>query len=207
MTKNPHCPVNRCQTARPHADDFLVKAMLAYTDHPQVYLHWVKKALIELRESMVDDHSKGRLISWLSRIRLVQELYIRTLYLLFVAAPDEVPHVLSGEFPNSFSYIYGRVDDEILLGQGILNKRVGDKVLGEVVPMKYLNIGAHVGYPMLLVMDNEEAQSEIKDYLEKYLDAYLENIQVIGTLFVDGVDRGTIKSKTIALHNSQASLH
>jgi len=204
MPTNPHCVVKGCQTAQPHEDDPIVKTLLAYTGHPQVYLHLVKKALIEIRESIVDDHSKGRSLSWLSRIRLVQELYFRSLYLLLVAPPDEVPHILSGEYPNSFSAIYSRVNDEILLGQGILNKRIRDKVLGEVVPMKFLHWGAHGSYPLLLVLDYEEqGQTDINDYLEKYLDEYLNNIQEIGYLFVAGCDIKTIKANAIDLHRDK----
>ncbi len=204
MPKNPHCVVNGCQTTQPHEDDLLVKSLLTYTSHPQVYLNLVKKALIELRESIVDDHSKGRSLSWLSRIRLIQELYFRSLYLLFVAPLDEIPHVLSREYPNSFSTIYSRVNDEILLGQGILKKRIRDKVLGEVVPMKFLNLGAHASYPLLLALGYKEQEpTDINDYLEKYLDEYLNNIQVIGNLFVAGADMKAIKARAIDLHSGQ----
>jgi hypothetical protein len=196
--------VNGCQTTQPHEDDPIVKTLLTFTSHPQVYLSLVKDALKELRESIVDDHGKGRSLSWLSRIRLIQELYFRSLYLLFVVSPEEVPHVLSGDYPNSFSKIYSRVNDEILLGQGILQKRFGDKVLGEVVPMKFLNIGAHASYTLLLALDSEgEDRTDVNDYLEKYLDEYLNNIHVIGKLFVTGADKKTIKAKAIELHSGQ----
>lgn len=194
---NPHCPVNQCRTKKPHTDDPLVSLMMVFSDSPQVYLHWVKKALLELRDSMVDDYNGGRQLSWMSRIRLVEELYYRSLYLLFFASAEEVPHLFSGQQPNSFSHIYDRVNEGLRLGQGALRTTPD--------AMEWINIGAHVSFPLLVLNSRVEEKENIYDYLEKFLDVYVDRINIMGKLFVDGEDTETVKKSIIRLHQPSRS--
>lgn len=193
---NPYCPVSGCKTDRPHTNDPLVREMVAFSNTPQVYLYWVQNTLLELRDSMVDDRKNGRRISWLSRIRLVEELYYRTLYLLFVATPDEAPHILSGDPPNSISIIYDRVNDELLHGIGKLKQGAGP--LGHS-PLEWLHIGAHGAYPILFALEfDKETEPGLDDYLKEYLDVYVALIQKIGILIVvDGETIQQVKGKVI----------
>lgn len=196
---NPYCPVPGCRTATPHIQDPLVAKLASYVNYPQVYLHWVKETLIELRASMKDDFKNGRRISWLSRIRVVEELYFRTLYLLFVATPYEVPHVLSGDPPNSISNIYERVNAEILLGTGELTKP--DPGLRNQSALEWLHIGAHMSYPMLMALKLDKRRIGLNGFLKAQLDIYLRRIQKIGQMIVvEGLSLEKVKVKVIDMH-------
>lgn len=65
----------------------------------------MKICIAELRNSVADDVNSGRLYGYITRWRQPEELYYRTLYVLFVADENEVQHVLSGEMPNGFAAI------------------------------------------------------------------------------------------------------
>ncbi len=197
---NPHCRGIGCMSDKLYIDNPMVGSMLAFANTSQVYLWWVKNTLLELRDSMVDDGKKGRRASWLSRIRLVEELYYRTLYLLFVAAPDEVPHVLSGAPPNSISIIYDRVTDELFGGSREMKKGLG----GPSSPstLELLHIGAHGAYPMLYLLHlDKETEPGLDQYLSTVLDVSLEKVQKIGEMFVEGRTIQEVKDKVIAMHH------
>jgi hypothetical protein len=115
---NPNCPVPGCRAKQPHSADFLVKALVDRFAAPDKCLTWVLAGMAELRDSVIEDILDGRLFSWYTRMRQPEELYFRTLYLLFLASDDEVPHILSGDPPNSFSHIYDKVNEVILEGRG-----------------------------------------------------------------------------------------
>lgn len=117
---NVHCPVRGCDTDQPHTDDILIRMLVSRFGAPDKCLSWVHASLCEIIDSMIDDHRNNRHLGWYSRLRQVEELYFRTLYIVFLATDDEVPHILSGAPPNSFSFVYGRVNEEILMNQGIL---------------------------------------------------------------------------------------
>lgn len=102
--------------------------------------------MAELRDSVTDDVQKNRLFSWYTRMRQPEELYFRTLYVLFLASDDEVPHVLSGDLPNSFSQIYKAVNEAILEGRGEITEIKPGLVSGEFRMIDNLNDGAHVGW-------------------------------------------------------------
>jgi hypothetical protein len=84
-TLNPHCPISGCQTKQPHVADPLVKALADRFAAPDKCLSWVLAGMTELRDSVTDDVLKHRLFSWYSRMRQPEELYFRTLYILFLA--------------------------------------------------------------------------------------------------------------------------
>lgn len=115
---NPFCPVSGCTADKPHTADFLVMALVDRFAAPDKCLSWVLAGMAELRDSVTDDVQKNRLFSWYTRMRQPEKLYFRTLYILFLASDDEVPHILSGDLPNSFSQIYKTVNEAILEGRG-----------------------------------------------------------------------------------------
>jgi len=61
---------------------------------------WTLAAMAELRESICRDLVNKKVFAFHTRVRQPEELYIRTLYALFVASKEEIPHILSGATPN-----------------------------------------------------------------------------------------------------------
>jgi hypothetical protein len=100
---NPHCPVPGCHTKQPHLSSRTISGLHHQFSQPPVLAEWVKCCITELINSIIDDANKGRCFAYLTRWRQPEELYHRALYILFVANKAEIPHIVSGELPNSFS--------------------------------------------------------------------------------------------------------
>ena len=60
---------------------------------------------------MVADLAAGRNFALILRLRQIEELYVRALYAMFIADDSELAHVLSEEFPNSFTHLYRKVNE------------------------------------------------------------------------------------------------
>jgi len=101
-----HCPVSGCQTTKPHADDPIVKGLILAFALPEKMTLWARTAMAELSESICRDLMAKKVFAWHSRLRQPEELYIRTLYALFIATEKELHHILSGDTPNGLSRLY-----------------------------------------------------------------------------------------------------
>src|SRR5439155_18471630 len=108
---NPHCPVSGCKTAKPHANDPVVKGLILEFAPPEKMTMWALAAIVELRESVCRDLKDKKVFAFMTRLRQPEELYIRVLYALFIATEKELHHILSGEMPNGFFGLYPQVND------------------------------------------------------------------------------------------------
>src|SRR5216683_2951661 len=97
---NPHCPVPGCKTDKPHADDPIMEGLIHEFAPPDKLTFWVLHAMAELRDSICRDLADKKIFAWHTRLRQPEELYIRTLYALFIAGEKELQHILSGAMPN-----------------------------------------------------------------------------------------------------------
>jgi len=82
---NLNCPVSGCRTAAPHLDDPTVKALMSAFAPPSEMTMWTLAAMAELAQSIYRDLEGKQVFAFHTRIRQPEELYIRTLYTLFVA--------------------------------------------------------------------------------------------------------------------------
>src|SRR5208282_4471397 len=103
---NPNCSVSGCRTTAPHVDDPTVKALMIAFAPPTEMTKWTLVAMAELAQSICRDLENKKVFAFHTRIRQPEELYIRTLYTLFVATAKEIPHILSGAMPNGLSRLY-----------------------------------------------------------------------------------------------------
>jgi len=117
---NPHCPIAGCRTKQPHQLDPMVCDFLAAFSDPEKLAMWVKTSITEVMSSVADDGKNGRFFAYHTRTRQVEEMYYRTLYILFVAKDSALPHIFSGEPPNSFAEMWRAVNQEVLEGNGML---------------------------------------------------------------------------------------
>jgi hypothetical protein len=200
---NPFCPVSACTTDKPHTDDFLVKALVDRFAAPDKCLSWVLAGMAELRDSVTDDVQKNRLFSWYTRMRQPEELYFRTLYILFLASDEEVPHILSGDLPNSFSKIYKAVNESILEGRGEVMEVKPGLVSGEFRTIDNLNDGAHVGFGALQMIasiaQKPEYTPDLAGYL-KHLETYCDRINYMRQLFEAGRPKDVVREAVMNLH-------
>jgi hypothetical protein len=150
---NSHCPVPGCRTKAPHTDDNLVKGLQLMTVSSVGYgnlTEWARDVMIELRDSITRDLDARQYAGYFFRLRQVEELYFRVLYLIFIAKPEEIPHLLSGEPPNGLSSMYEKVNEVVMEGRGALQKKHAGLNYGEFTAMGMLNSGAHMSFLGLL---------------------------------------------------------
>ena len=198
----PHCPVAGCRVSQPHTDDPLIKALVLRYTGPDKLLGWVQVSLSQIHDSILDDFKNNRHFGWLTRLRQIEELYFRTLYILFLIPDEEVPHWLSGDPPNSLTKIYEAVNQKILMGRGKLIDRQTGKGLGQFTPMSLLHSGGHANYKaMQHVVAFELAQvvPNIEPYLT-HVKTYIDRIDYMKKLFEAGRDKQTVKEAITNLH-------
>jgi len=177
---NPHCPVRGCETKKPHVDDPIVKGLIHEFAPPEKMTVWTLVAMRELRESICRDLTDNKVFAWYSRLRLPEELYIRTLYALFIATDKELPHILSGDRPNGLSPLYSKVNELVFEGRGLLQASQPGLNHGTFKPMDILHDGAHGSFRALMTCVGLSRNREYLppperycEYLAKYC-AYLE---------------------------------
>jgi hypothetical protein len=204
--QNPHCPVIGCKTKSPHTEDFLVKALADRFAAADKSLSWVLAGMVELRDSIIEDILDKRLFSWYTRMRQPEELYFRTLYILFIAKHDEVPHLLSGDPPNSLSQIYDKVNRIILEGRGELTEIKPGLVSGEFRMIDNLNDGAHVGFGAMQMIVNIAQNPEFIPNMAKYIkhvENYCVRIDYMRRMFEAGKDKDVVLGAIKNMHRSK----
>ena len=87
---------------------------------PQELTTLVSQALLQIRDSASADMAAGCTFGWITRLRQIEELYMRCVYVLLLSPAEEVPHIFSGDTPNSFDFIYVKVNEAIFVGRGVL---------------------------------------------------------------------------------------
>src|SRR6266436_1104524 len=148
---NPHCPVPGCRTKQPHLESITTRGLHHTFSDPERIASWVKHCIVEIVQSVIDDVNKGRLFAYLTRWRQPEELYHRALYVLFIADEAAIPHIFSGETPNSFSDIWKAVNKEILDNRGTFNEAQQGLSGEEFTVMKTLNTSAHASFAAMVM--------------------------------------------------------
>jgi hypothetical protein len=161
-----------CKAARPHLENEVVQGIIRAFSDPVQLTSWVKMCIAELRNSVADDIKSGRLYGYITRWRQPEELYYRTLYVLFVAEENAVPHVLSGEMSNGFVAIWRRVNEVVFEGRGTLEKPQPGLMSGEFTAMETINSNAHASFASIItcigLVRNPEYQKNIPQHLDHW---------------------------------------
>jgi hypothetical protein len=126
--------------------------------------------IVEIVQSVEDDVKAHRYFAYVTRFRQPEEMYHRALYVLFVAKPSEIPHIMSNEMPNSFSAMWGAVNNTIYAGKGTLNRKLTG-LAGEVfTPMDTLNSGAHASFgAVVTVIDVSKNRAKWAPIIAKHI--------------------------------------
>lgn len=154
---------------------------------------------------MAADLESDRRFALLTRSRQQEELYIRALYALFIATPDEMIHIMSDATPNSFSAMYKRVNQSIFGGKGLLDVPQPGLTYGTFSVMSQINSAAHASFStMMQVIALGPNDPYLKPYKSgEYFDhisvycSYLNHIQ---KLFKAGQNKGEVLAELIQLH-------
>jgi hypothetical protein len=176
-------------------NDPVVQGLSREFSDPHKLSFWVKGAIAELGHSMQRDLQENRIFAYLSRMRQPEELYYRALYALFIAKENELPHLFSGDAPNSLSAIYEAVNREILDNRGAL-KTPQTGLRGEqFTAMRNLNDSAHVSFPFLLsaigVARTPEYQKDFPKHLA-HLNQYCAYLNYMEGAFAAGKTKADV---------------
>ena len=139
-----HCPL--CNTPHPHTDDPIVsEIVLLFADPASLTLRSLE-ALADLRSSIISDISERRFFAWQTRLRQIEEIYIKALYCVFFADRAELPHIFSGREPNSILRFYRKVNEEVFEGRGTWESQPAGGARGALKPLDILHGSAHASY-------------------------------------------------------------
>lgn len=202
---NPYCPVSGCKTDKPHADDPIVAGLIAEFAPPENMTAWVLAGMAELRNSIVRDMTDGQVFAWFTRLRQPEELYIRTLYALFIADEKELHHILSGDMPNSLSGMYEKVNELIFEGTGRLKTEQPGLQFGSFTAMDTLNDGAHVSFAAFttcisLIRQPHEIPPNFKEQYHKHLTTYCDYLNYMKGMFEAGKPKEHVLEGVKSLH-------
>lgn len=189
----------------------MVKVMMAMK--PQELTTLVSRALLQIRESVMADMAAGRTFGWITRLRQIEELYMRCVYVLLLSPNDEISHIFSGDTPNSFDFIYVKVNAAVFAGRGVLKDTQPGLTYGNFTPMKTIHNAAHASFQSLMTWKGSQMfPDSIKDYppkLLKHVDTYRTYLDHVGSLFAAGRDKATIVTALKNMHtpfpNQQSS--
>jgi hypothetical protein len=187
--QNPHCPVSGCQTAAPHLDDPTVQALMLEFAPPGKMCKWTLAAMAELGESICRDLESKKVFAFHTRVRQPEELYIRTLYVLFIAPDAELPHIMSGATPNGMAQLYREVNRVVFGGRGLLLEKHPGLTFGTFAPIDTLHDGAHVSFRSFLTcigwVHNPQAMPKPEDY-RRHLKTYCNYLNYMCGMFEAG---------------------
>lgn len=200
---NPHCPVGGCSTTTPHLSDPSVAAMMKAYDDPKQLAGWAEAGMKELALSFLQDMEAGRVFAWVTRLRQIEELYIRSIYTLLIADKSEVPHLLSNMLPNGFSALYKKVNSLVFEGRGKLTDITPGRSYGSFTPMETINQGAHVSFASMLTaigINSLPLEERNFDNYRKHLDAYLTRLNYMRKMFEQGRSREQVLEGLRMMH-------
>jgi hypothetical protein len=185
------------------------EGIIAEFGPPEKLAGWVLSAMAELRESIMKDLMEGRMFAWQTRLRQPEELYIRTLYLLFIATEDEKHHILSGETPNGLSGLYERVNKTIFEGRGLLQTAQPGLTYGSFKPLDTLNDGAHVSFHAFvtcigLIRNPEFLDNDFREKYFKHLNTYCNYLNYMRGMFKSGKSKDAVLDGVKNLHKPAA---
>ncbi len=202
---NPHCPVPGCKAKAPHLDDPIVAGLVHNFSDPAKVALWTLASIAELGNSMAVDLAAGRNFALITRSRQQEELYIRALYALFIASPEELAHIMSDYTPNSFSLMYRAVNRLVFEGRGILEVSHPGLTHGSFTAMDTINRGAHASFSTMMMVIS---LAHYPEYLETYtsgryfshISVYCSYLNHIQKLFEAGRDKATVLGALINMH-------
>ncbi len=200
---NPYCPVPGCRATAAHLDDPIVKALMLEFGPPEKMTQWTLAAMAELRETICRDLIDKKAFAFHTRVRQPEELYIRTLYALFVATNGEIPHILSGATPNGLSSLYREVNRVVFEGRGLLLVQQAGQSFGTFTPIDALHDGAHASFRSFLTCIGWVRNPENFPAPEKYcqhLNAYCNYLNYMHQMFKAGKDKKDVLAGVKNLH-------
>jgi hypothetical protein len=205
--KNLHCPVSGCKTKQPHLSSATTAGLYRIFSDPERCAQWTKHCIVELINSVIGDVNKGRFFAYLTRWRQPDEMYYRALYLLFVAHEDAIPHIVSGELPNSFSSMQKSVNQAVFDGKRTLDKPQSGLSGEQFTVFDTLNSSAHASFATIVACIEFAKKPEFRTpIIEKHLEYWkslCKNLDRAEMMFKDGKKREEVLVEFKKLHGQR----
>ncbi len=193
VKKNPHCPVPGCKTGQPHLSSPTTAGLHHTFSNPERLALWTKHCIAELINSAMEDVEKGRFFAYLTRWRQPEEMYYRALYILFVADKGAIPHIVSGETPNSLSVMQKAVNHTVFGGKKSLDTPHLGLSGEQFTAFDTLNSGAHASFATIVtcieLAKNPEFRAPIIDKHLEYWKSLCHELDRIEKLLKAGLSR------------------
>ncbi|MGB8493666.1 MAG: hypothetical protein WCE53_04630 [Candidatus Acidiferrum sp.] len=205
---NPNCPVPGCRTKQPHLSSPTTAGLHHTFSNPERLASWTKMCIVELIQSVTDDVKGNRFFAYLTRWRQPDEMYYRALYVLFVADKAAIPHVVSGEMPNSFSAMQKVVNQTVFDGKRTLDRPQSGLSGEQFTVFDTLNNSAHASFATIVTCiefaRKPEFRAPIIDKHLEYWKTLCNNLNHIENMFKAGQSREDVLAEFKKLHqNSQ----
>jgi hypothetical protein len=168
---------------------------------------WTLAAMAELGESICRDLMEAKAFAFHTRVRQPEELYIRTLYTLFLASDEELPHIMSGAVPNGLARYYEAVNKEIFDGRGLLLVSRPGESYGTFKPIDTLHDGAHVSFRSFLTCIGWKLHPEnmpAPDAYCKHLKTYCDYLNYMAGAFKAGKNKADVLIGVKNMHRPAA---
>jgi hypothetical protein len=181
----------------------MVAGMMLTFSKPESVAWWSLASMVDLRLSIAADMDAKRLFAWQTRLRQVEEIYIRALYVMFIATDAELPHILSGEQPNSLVDLYRKVNEAIFNGQGIWETAQPGQSWGQFKPIDILHNSAHASFAAMSTAIGFARDPDFKfnyDGYKKHLENYCVRLEYMHMMFKGGKSKADVMDGVIALH-------
>ena len=159
--------------------------------------------MAELSQSICRDLAEKKLFAWISRLRQPEEIYIRTLYTLFIATKEELPHIISGETPNGMMGYYKQVNTLVFEGRGLLDAPQPGLTIGSFKPVETLHAGAHGSISAFMTWIGLANHPEMLPAPDKYIEhlgKYCNYLDYMHQMFKAGKTKQDVLTAVINLH-------
>jgi hypothetical protein len=200
---NPFCPVPLCRTTAAHTDDPVVSALVKVFSVPANLANSSLGAMVDLRESVSADIRATRHFAWMTRIRLVEEIYFKALYCVFFATADELPHIFSGAMPNSVLPMYRKVNEVILEGRGQWEVQQSGFTSGQFTPLGIMHSSAHASYAAMMTAISyarmPQASTQLDSFV-KHINNYCVRLDYMHKMFNAGRDKQIVLDALTSMH-------
>ncbi len=164
---------------------------------------YVIEGLAHLGNSACNDLGNRNAFGFLTRQRQIQELYIKTLYLLLMAEQAEQAHMVSGEMPNSMVAYYRRVNNLIFHKQNdweAITPGLNDDTF---TIMETLHDGAHVSFRSLLMARgfyDHPGLTMTPERFAEYIKKLIGKLQYMHGMFSGGHSKEDVLGGMQAMH-------
>lgn len=174
---------------------------------PQLMCKYVMEGIAALGNSACNDLANRNALGFLTRQRQIQELYIRTLYLLLLAEGPEQCHMVAGDTPNGLSVYYRKVNKTIFHQQVDWEATTAGLNGDSFTIMETLHDGAHVSFRSLLMARGYFDHPELVMTPERfaaYINRLIAKLNYMAGMFEAGKPRAHVLDGMQAMHRPQS---